>query len=87
MTVNATPAFVAYVATNSGPTSTDPNARERPDYGLAATFDGAVIDLVLTFRAGSAYCCGEWQCHFLLFPSKRWDALRRRSLACWRACL
>jgi hypothetical protein len=75
--VDVTQAFAAYLASNRGPTPTDPDAREPPDYGFAATFDGAVIELVLTFRAGSAYCCGEWQCHFMLFPTRRWDRLRR----------
>lgn len=77
MAVDVTSAFVAYVAGNGGPTAADPNARERPEYGLSASFDGAAIDLNLTFRAGSAYCCGEWQCHFMLFPTRRWDKLRR----------
>ena len=75
--VDVTPAFAAYTATNRGPTPTDPDARERPDYGLSAVLDGSVIELTLTFRAGAAYCCGEWQCHFMLFPTRRWDKLRR----------
>ena len=81
MAIDVTPAFVAYVAGNRGPTPTDPDARERPDYGLLATLDGATIELALTFRAGAAYCCGEWQCHFLLFPNRRWEKLRRVLLA------
>lgn len=32
--------------------------------------------MILTFRTGEAYCCGEWQCHFHLFPSRRWHKLR-----------
>jgi hypothetical protein len=81
LAVDVTPAFVAYTATNRGPTPTDPDARERPDYGLSAVLDGGVIELTLTFRAGSAYCCGEWQCHFMLFPTRRWEELRRVLLA------
>lgn len=77
MPVDVTPAFAAYVAGNGGPTPADPDARQRPDYGISASFDGAAIDLNLTFRAGSAYCCGEWQCHFGLFRTRRWDKLRR----------
>lgn len=77
MTVDVTTAIAAYLAGNRGPTVADPDARERPDYGLSASLDGAVIDLSLTFRAGSAYCCAEWPCHFLLFPTRRWDRLRR----------
>ncbi len=77
MAVDVTSAFVAYTATNRGPTPSDPDARERPDYGLSATLDGAAIELALTFRAGAAYCCGEWQCHFLLFPTRGWVKLRQ----------
>lgn len=77
MVVDVTPAFVEYTAGNRGPTPTDPDASEHPDYGLAATLDGTTIDLILTFRAGATYCCGEWPCHFLLFSSNRWDKLRR----------
>jgi len=76
LVVDVTPAFAVYLAGNRGPTLTDPSARERPDYGISASLDGAVLELVLTFRAGSAYCCGEWPCHFLLFPTRRWDRLR-----------
>jgi hypothetical protein len=79
--VDLTPAFVAYLAGNRGPTPTDPDARERPDYGVSARLDGTAIELLLTFRAGSAYCCCEWQCHFHLFPTRRWDRLRQELLA------
>jgi hypothetical protein len=75
--VDVTPAFAAYTAGNRGPTPADPDVRERPDYGLSAALDGNAIELALTFRAGAAYCCGEWQCHFMLFPTRRWDTLRR----------
>jgi hypothetical protein len=81
MTLDVTPAFAAYTASNGGPTATDPEARERPNYGIAAHLDGAVIELKLTFRTGSAYCCGEWQCHFQLFPTRRWDRLRKEMAA------
>jgi hypothetical protein len=79
--VDVTPAFAAYLAGNCGPTVSDADARERPEYGVAALFDGTVIELVLTFRSGSAYCCGEWQCHFMLFRTRRWDRLRQEFAA------
>ncbi len=79
--VDVTPAFAAYLAGNCGPTPTDPGARERPEYGVSARLDGSAIELILTFRAGSAYCCCEWQCHFHLFPTRRWDRLRQELLA------
>jgi hypothetical protein len=77
MAVDVTPAFAAYTANNGGPTPIDPEARERPNYGISAHLDGAVIELKLTFRTGSAYCCGEWNCHFHLFPTRRWGRLRK----------
>lgn len=75
--VDVTPAFAAYIAGNRGPTTMDPDARELPDYGISARLDGNAIELLLTFRTGSAYCCGEWQCHFQLFPTRRWERLRQ----------
>ena len=79
--VNVTPVFASYLAGNLGPTLSDPDAREPPDYGIEAHLEGAVIELVLTFRTGVAYCCGEWQCHLCLFPTRRWDRLRREFVA------
>lgn len=81
MAVDVTLAFVAYTASNRGPTPTDPDARERPDYGLSATLYGNAVELLLTFHAGSAYCCGEWQCHFHLFPTRQWSQLRQELAA------
>ena len=54
--------------------------------GLSAALDGNAIALALTFRAGAAYCCGEWQCPLMLFPTRRWDKLRRvRRPPAWRS--
>lgn len=77
MPIDVTQAFTAYSADNRGPTPTNPDAREHTDYGLSAVLAGNVIELTLTFHTGAAYCCGEWQCHFMLFPTRRWHALRR----------
>jgi hypothetical protein len=79
--VDVTPVFAAYFARNLGPVPGDPEARQAPDYGVSATLDGAVIDLELTFRAGSAYCCYEWGCHLALYDGKRWGWLRRELAA------
>ncbi|MBX6315292.1 MAG: hypothetical protein IRY99_20630 [Isosphaeraceae bacterium] len=81
MAVDVTPVFLAYFARNRGPVPGDPEARQPPDYGVSATLDGGVIDLDLTFRGGSAYCCYEWGCHLGLPPGKRWDWLRRELAA------
>jgi len=75
--VDVTPVFAAYFARNRGPVPGDPEARQPPDYFVSASLDGAVVDLALTFRAGSAYCCYEWGCHLSLYEGKRWDWLRR----------
>jgi hypothetical protein len=74
--VDVTSVFVAYFARNLGPVPGDPDARQPPDYGVSASLDGEVIDLTLTFRAGSAYCCFEWGCHLALAAGKRWERLR-----------
>lgn len=81
MAVDVTPVFAAYLARNRGLVPGDPDARRLADYGSSATLDGGVIDLTLTFRAGSAYCCYEWGCHLALHDGKRWDGLRRELAA------
>jgi hypothetical protein len=75
--VDVTPVFAAYFARNRGPVPNTPDARQPPDYGVSASLDGGVIELALTFRAGSAYCCYEWGCHLNLYEDKRWEWLRR----------
>jgi hypothetical protein len=74
---DVTPVFAAYFARNRGPVPGDPDARRPPDYGVSAHLDGAVVELALTFRAGSAYCCDQWGCHLNLHEGKRWEWLRR----------
>jgi hypothetical protein len=39
--------------------------------------EGNTLCVVLTFRAGCAYCCMEWGCHLALADGTRWDGLRR----------
>jgi hypothetical protein len=48
-----------------------------PDYGVIASLDNGAIDLILTFRTGSAYCCYESGCHLALSEEARWEQLRR----------
>ena len=72
-----TPVFAAYFARNRGPVLGDPNTRQPPDYGVSASLDGGMVELTLTFRAGSAYCCCEWGCHLNLYEDKWWEWLRR----------
>jgi hypothetical protein len=75
--LDVTPVFAAYLARNRGPVPGTPDTRQPPDYGVKATLDGATVDLTLTLRSGSAYCCSEWGCHLNLREAKRWDWLRR----------
>lgn len=82
MAVNVTPVFAARFARNRGPVPGDPDARQPPNYGVSASLDGGVIELALTFRTGSAYCCHEWGCHLNLSGDKRWEWLRRELSAC-----
>jgi hypothetical protein len=75
--VDITPVFGVYLARNRGPALGNPDVRQSPDYGASACLHGAVVELALTFRAGSAYCCDQWGCHLDLHEGKRWDRLRR----------
>lgn len=75
--IDVTPIFAAYLARNHGPVPGDSELRQPPNYGVFASLDGALIDLVLTFRAGSAYCCYEWGCHLNLHDGERWESLRK----------
>lgn len=77
MTINVTPVFTAYFARNRGPVPGDPEAWQAPDYGVSAQAKGETIDLTLTFRAGSAYCCYEGRYQLALYEGKRWDRLRQ----------
>jgi hypothetical protein len=76
-----TSVLVAYFARNRGPVPGDPDARQPPDYGVSARLSGGVVELLLTFRTGSAYCCHEWGCHLNLSDGKRWTWLRRELAA------
>jgi hypothetical protein len=79
--VDVTPVIAAYFSRNRGPVPGDPEARQPPDYGVSASLDGRRIDLALTFRGGSAYCCYEWGCHLALSEGKRWEWLRQELAA------
>ncbi len=76
MTLDLTSLFETYFAKNRGPVQGDPDGRQAPNYGVTASLDGKVIEMTLTFRAGSAYCCCESGCHLALFETERWDRLR-----------
>jgi hypothetical protein len=75
--VDVSPVFAAYLAGNRGPVPGNPDSRQAPDYGASAFLEGSSLDLTLTFRAGSAYCCCEWGCHLSLPKGRRWEWLRQ----------
>ncbi len=77
MAVDVTPVLAELLARNRGPDPLNPESRRPPDYGVAASLEGNVLAVVLTFRRGAAYCCMECRCHLPLFNGKRWDDLRR----------
>jgi hypothetical protein len=81
VSIDVTPVFAAYFARNQGPVPGDPDSRQPPNYGVSASLDGAVVELVLTFREGSAYCCYEWGCHLNLYEGKTWEWLHRELAA------
>jgi hypothetical protein len=53
--------------------------RRHTERGGRAPLEGSILEVELTFHAGSAYCCYEWGCHIAFTPlAKRWDDLRRQ---------
>jgi hypothetical protein len=75
--IDVTPIFAEHLARNRGPDPRDPGHRQAPDYGIVASLEGDVLEVELTFRTGSAYCCYEWGCHVAFTPiTKRWDDIR-----------
>jgi hypothetical protein len=76
MAVDLTLILKELLAANRGPNPKDPETRLSPDYGVAASLEGNVLDVVLTFKRDRAYCCMEWGCHLALFDHKRWRKLR-----------
>lgn len=81
MALDVTHIVSDYLAGNLGPVPTDPDRRERPDYGVGAALTDGVLEVVLTFRTGRAYCCYDWGCHLDLTGGKRWTRLRGRLAA------
>jgi hypothetical protein len=54
--------------------------RNRPDLWLSAQMESGKetrIDLVLTFKAGCRYCCGEPGCYLWPFKPEFWLRLRK----------
>ena len=77
MIIDVTPIFAAYFARNRGPVLGNPELRQAPNYGIDASWDGEMVNLALTFRSGSPYCCYQYGCHLNLTEGRRWDWLRR----------
>ena len=75
MAVDITLIVKELLAANRGPNPTDPDARQSPAYGVTASLEGNVLDVVLTFKKDHAYCCMEWGCHLALFDGRRWQRL------------
>jgi hypothetical protein len=65
------------LAANRGPDPADPETRQSPDYGVAASLDGNVLDVVLTFKKDRPYCCMEWGCHLPLLDGRQWERLHQ----------
>ena len=77
MANDVTSVFVEKLARNRGPHPDDPDCTQASEYGVLASLEGRVLDVVLTFRSGVAYCCFESGCHLALFDGQRWHGLRR----------
>ncbi|HZY90595.1 MAG TPA: hypothetical protein VFE78_37580 [Gemmataceae bacterium] len=76
MAVDVAGIVAEYLAGNHGLSPADPERRQTPNYGVVARLAGDVLEVELTFRSGSAYCCYEWGCHVALIDGKRWDGFR-----------
>jgi hypothetical protein len=81
MTIDVTSIFADYLAGNRGPDPNDPEHRQKPNYGVIAKLADHVLEVELTFRRGSAYCCYEWGCHIALRDRLHWDDFRSRLAA------
>jgi hypothetical protein len=79
--VDVTQIFKDFLAGNRGPDPNDYEHRRRPNYAVVATLIDGLLEVELTFRFDSAYCCMESGCHLGLFDGKRWNGLRRRLMA------
>jgi hypothetical protein len=75
MAIDVTLILKDLLAANRGPNPNDPETRQSPDYGVAASLEGNVLDVLLTFKKDRAYCCMEWGCHLALFDARRWEKL------------
>ena len=75
MAVDVTSILKGLLDANRGPDPANPDARQLPTYGVTASLEGDVLDIVLTFKRGHAYCCMEWGCHLALFNGRRWQRL------------
>ena len=76
MAVDVTGILKVMLGRNWGPNRRTPERREVPNYGVAATLVGDVLNVVLTFQKDCDYCCMEWGCHLMLFDGQRWERLR-----------
>jgi hypothetical protein len=75
--IDVSPILMELLARNRGPDPLNPGSRQPPNYGITARLEGNILEMILTFRKGSAYCCTQWGCHLALTNGKRWDGLRR----------
>jgi hypothetical protein len=78
MTVDVTPVLAKYLAPNRSPDPTNTYGTRPSEYGVSAAWESGVINLLLTFRCGSYYCCYERGCHLDLLTHQRWERLRRQ---------
>ena len=77
MTIDVSDAIYYLLADNRSPDPDNPDVRRPPEYRIAATLDGDLLELVLTFRRECAYCCMEWGCHLGFVAGERWLTLRQ----------
>lgn len=77
MALDVTLILAERMARKRGPDPLHPGSYQPSDYGVAASLEENVLDMVITFRSGSAYCCMEWGCHWTCYNGRRWEDLRK----------
>lgn len=83
MSVIISDAFARWLANNQSHDPRNLSVNRLPKYGITATLDADLIELVLTFQSGRSYCCMEWGCHLpiVVVGGGQWFGLRRILLA------
>ena len=76
MPVDAGPALRALPSGNRAPHPERPGKCVPAEHQVEGSLGGDLLRVTWTLRAGIAYCCAEWCCHWPLVSGTRWTRLR-----------